>query len=245
VTVIDFTVLKPTYGKSLGDSGYDSRADFSGDNLVNISDFTLLKGNSGQCGSPALIDTATATPTFTSVPTVTDTPTETATQQPTATPPSDATLVGHITVQGRSPQPSQRQSVPLNVTLKLNGGSADQYSVTSDPSGYFTITNALAPGNYSWRVKNPQTLANAGSATLVSGMNNVEMGQLVEGDATNDNCVSAPDFTVVKVTYGKSLGDPNYDARADFNGDNAVTLVDFNTLKVNFGQCGAPVITSP
>ena len=231
IGITDFNILKPTNGRAPGEPGYDGRADFNGDNLVNINDFNLLKGNLGQCGVNPIIGDPTLTPTSTQTPT--DTPTATNTPA----------LIGHITVLGRSPQPSARQSVPLSVTLRISGGNAGQYDVTSDQSGFFTITSGLVPGVYTWRVKNPQTLANAGGATLVAGTNNVEMGSLIEGDATNDNCVTAPDFNAVKVTYGKSLGDPGYDARADFTGDNQVNVVDFNLSKVNFGQCGAAPIT--
>ena len=59
------------------------------------------------------------------------------------------------------------------------------------------------------------------------------------GDANSDNCVNALDFNILKNTFGKTLGDTGYDARADFNGDNVVNTTDFNTLKGNFGSCGA------
>ena len=62
---------------------------------------------------------------------------------------------------------------------------------------------------------------------------------LKEGDANNDNCVTASDFNIMKNSYGRSPNDPGYDARADFNGDNLVTISDFNLLKANFGLLGA------
>src|SRR5207237_6750654 len=99
----------------------------------------------------------------------------------------------------------------------------DQASIT-DQSGYFTITSELALGVYAWRVKNPQTLANAGTTTLVSGTNTIEMGALSEGDSNNDNCTNALDFSIMKITFDKTLGDPLYDARADFNGDNTISI---------------------
>jgi hypothetical protein len=54
VNVLDFNILKGTFGKQQGDPGYDSRADFTGDNAVTILDFNLLKGNFGTGGSPPL-----------------------------------------------------------------------------------------------------------------------------------------------------------------------------------------------
>lgn len=65
------------------------------------------------------------------------------------------------------------------------------------------------------------------------------------GDANNDNLANIGDLNILKITFGRSLGDPNYDPRADFNNDNIINLPDFNTLKLNFGvfTCGA--ILSP
>ena len=50
----DFTLLKATFSKSIGQPGYDDRADFDGNQVVNAPDFTLLKSNFGIAGSPPL-----------------------------------------------------------------------------------------------------------------------------------------------------------------------------------------------
>ena len=54
VDVLDFTILKGTFGKTEGNPGYDPRADFTGDNIVEVTDFNLLKGNFGQAGAEPL-----------------------------------------------------------------------------------------------------------------------------------------------------------------------------------------------
>jgi hypothetical protein len=54
VSVLDFNILKTTFGKQTGDPGYDDRADFTGDQIVSILDFNLLKGNFGIGGAPPL-----------------------------------------------------------------------------------------------------------------------------------------------------------------------------------------------
>ena len=92
-------------------------------------------------------------------------------------------------------------------------------------------------------MKHAQTLANSGNAVLAGGNNSVEMGQLHMGDADNNNCVSINDQNILRATFAKALGDPGYDARADFNGDNVVNLGDFNLLRGNFGFCGANPIS--
>src|SRR5262249_45449717 len=47
VDVSDFIILKASYGFSVGDPGYDDRADFTGDGIVNLPDFNLEKINFG------------------------------------------------------------------------------------------------------------------------------------------------------------------------------------------------------
>ncbi len=45
VSVLDFTVLSPTLGRSINDPGYDPRADFTGDQRVDVSDFNWIRIN--------------------------------------------------------------------------------------------------------------------------------------------------------------------------------------------------------
>jgi hypothetical protein len=51
VEVLDFNILKNTFGKSVSDPGFDPRADFNADNVVEVLDFNLLKLNFGQAGA--------------------------------------------------------------------------------------------------------------------------------------------------------------------------------------------------
>jgi hypothetical protein len=197
--------------------------------------FARLSGWDGGTAAP------TSTPTRTPTTLPTSTPMFTPTNTPTDTPVS-LQVRGHVTIQGRSAQPDPLQSVPVTFTLRLTSGGPDyNYATNTDNSGFFTVA-VPAPGTYNWRVKNPQTLANAGTVTVVSGTTNQEMGLLAEGDANNDNCVSSIDFNILKVSFGRSPGQPGYDARADFTGDNIVNAQDFNLTKVNFGICGASPI---
>jgi hypothetical protein len=135
------------------------------------------------------------------------------------------------------------QSVPVTLSLMLAiGGPVFDYGAITDQNGYYTITTNLLPGDYLWRVKNAQTLANGGTSTLLGDMNSVEMGTLIEGDADNDNCVRAIDFNIMKLTYGIPPGQPGYDPRADFTGDTLISVQDFNLIKLSYGQCGADIL---
>ena len=50
VSILDFALLKASFGKSTGQAGYDPRADFNGDGTVNAVDFVLMKSNFGRWG---------------------------------------------------------------------------------------------------------------------------------------------------------------------------------------------------
>ena len=51
INVLDFNIMKNTFGKSLGATGYDRRGDLNNDDVVNVLDFNLQKGNFGQSGA--------------------------------------------------------------------------------------------------------------------------------------------------------------------------------------------------
>jgi hypothetical protein len=55
ITVLDFSIIKATFGKGAGDPSYDDRGDFTGDQLVSVLDFNLLKGNFGTGGAPPIV----------------------------------------------------------------------------------------------------------------------------------------------------------------------------------------------
>jgi hypothetical protein len=175
-------------------------------------------------------------------------PTHTATPSPTRSPSPTPTaiLIGHVTWQGPPTQPHIRQQLPITLTLKLGTTEVNYPAQNTDASGFFTVAlGSLPSGQYTWRAKGAKYLANSDLITLSGGrIVNLEIGLLWAGDCNNDNVVSTLDFNVLKSSFGKSLGDPGYDARADFNNDNLVSTADFNLLKLNFGQGGAPPIRS-
>ncbi|MFL5731727.1 MAG: dockerin type I domain-containing protein [Chloroflexia bacterium] len=164
-------------------------------------------------------------------------------------------LVGHVTWQGRPAQPSTLQQLPLTLTLKSALTEIDYPVMTTDASGFFTASvTGLTPGVYTWRVKsaqvgatppqqNPGWLATSGTATLTgAAVTQQEMGVQRAGDCNNDNVDNSVDFVILKNTFGQSVGQAQYDNRADFTGDTVVNSVDFSLLKANFGQSGAPPV---
>ncbi|MGQ9493536.1 MAG: hypothetical protein ACUVR2_07215 [Anaerolineae bacterium] len=150
--------------------------------------------------------------------------------EPTLTPTTvPCTLRGHVTLQGRPTPPHVRWVTPLTVTV-----GSTEYAVTTDTSGYFTVTEGLTPGTYDIRVKHAHTLRNVKrGVTLVAGQNDVDFGTLIEGDANNNNCVEMLDFVILRSKFGSTT-----DLRADFNQSGVVDMLDFVLLRVNFGRCG-------
>jgi hypothetical protein len=186
--------------------------------------------------TPSPTNTPTATPSRTRTITPTNTPTSTRTNTPVPTP----ALVGHVTWEGRPPQPDPLQQLPITLTLKMGTSETHYPSQDTDASGFFTVSVAgLANGTYDWIAKGPSYIANSGVLTLTGVLvTNVEMGTMRAGDASGDGTVDILDFNILKGSFGLSQGQPGYDARADFNGDNVVDVIDFNLLKGNFGQSG-------
>src|SRR4051794_36325782 len=119
------------------------------------------------------------------------------------------------------------QQVPVTLTLKLGTTEVNYPAQTTDATGHFTVSvGGLPAGNYAWRVKGSKWLANSGTAPLTLGrsrapMISVEMGLLRAGDCDNNNVVNLIDFNILKLTFGRSIGDPLYDDRADFDGNQA------------------------
>jgi C1A family cysteine protease len=199
--------------------------------------------------------TPTATPTSTPTPTPTDTPTPTATatSTPTATPtntptyvPQMAQILGVVALQGRPSTPHPAWITSLEVSFYEPGSTTllYKYQVTTDQSGQFNL-NDIPPSTYDVRIKGSHTLASIKrDVTLQPGSNTINFGTLLEGDANDDNCVNAPDFSILRTAFGKSQGQAGYDPRADFNQDGAVNAPDFSLLRTNFSRCGDIEITA-
>ena len=51
VGLIDYNILKNSFGRRLGVTGYDDRADFTGNQIVTISDYNILRNNFGRSGA--------------------------------------------------------------------------------------------------------------------------------------------------------------------------------------------------
>ncbi len=192
--------------------------------------------------TPTFIPTNTTTNTATNTPTSTST--DTPTPLPTNTPTNTPVLMAHVDWQGRSAQPDPSQQLPVTLTLKTGSTEINYTGLITDASGVFTVpVSGLDAGAYNWRVKGPKYLAKGGAIDLTGApVTNLEVGQMLVGDANNDNLVNIVDFNTLKISFGKQAGQPGYDDRTEFTGDQIVNIVDFNLEKRTFGLPGAPPI---
>ena len=169
-------------------------------------------------------------------------PTEPTTPTTPETPTSDpATLVGTVILQGRPEAPQAQWQVPLEVTLFVESLSSTptKYEVTTDENGRFTI-GSIEPGSYIIRVKNPHTLQQTVPVSLVSGVNNISFGTLLEGDVNNDNKITAVDSSLLMNSYNATEEDDQFDGRADLNEDGRVDNTDSLLLAANYTEVEAP-----
>jgi hypothetical protein len=170
-------------------------------------------------------------------------PIPTATPTPD-TPQNDAILVGSVSFQARPTPPHIAWVSPLSVTLEISngGGSPSTYSTTTDASGVFTITNII-PGTYNIAVRDRNSLWNVRNGyALIQGVNHVNMGTVIAGDANHDGSIDVLDFSILASTYATSSAAPDWSPRADFNNSGSIDVLDFSLLASNFGRSGRTIL---
>ena len=176
---------------------------------------------------------ATATPTLT--------PTPTATPDPSAT----ASLTLQVALQGRGTSPSPSWEVSLHVELTAPQGGAVQHTfdVICNTAGQATL-DGIPQGSYDVCVGGSTSLVNVfRSQNLQAGAHSLDMGTLLEGDATQDGRISATDLAILATAYGTQTGEAGYDTRADFNSDGRISVSDLALLATNYGQEGPIEVT--
>ena len=113
------------------------------------------------------------------------------------------------------------------------------YQVTSDRQGDFTLAG-LAPGRCDVTVRAEHTLRSVQRGfVLEPGTNVVELGRLVVGDVTGDNCIDLSDLWVMAMawTLRRQPG-------IDLNGDGLSNRRDVALLFGNLGRCGDVVLAT-
>jgi len=150
-------------------------------------------------------------------------------------------LNGTVVLQGRPAAPHINWQVPVHVDFYTAGNNttpAFSYDVTTNQNGVFTI-NDVPTGTYTIVVKNTHTLQRVKAAqNIVGGSNNISFGTLLEGDGISNNVINIFDLSLLANCFGKSVGQPGYDFRVDFNNDGTINIFDLSLLSSNFLKTG-------
>ncbi len=147
-----------------------------------------------------------------------------------------SSLQGRVALK-RGSQEVADSGPPLNLTVSICGQA---YRVTTDEQGSFTLTG-LVPGSCDIAVWADHTLRSVRHGyQLQPGTNVVDMGQLVAGDLTGDNCVSLSDMWALAVGWVRRSA-----AQVDLDADGVSGLGDVILLLGNLGRCGDVVLAAP
>jgi hypothetical protein len=151
------------------------------------------------------------------------------------------------------PAVGQGYSCNVSVTVANHGGYNETFTVTAYanqttigeqtitlPIGNSTTitfkwnTTGFAYGNYT--ISATVTLATGETNSWTGPFTYGTVRVTIPGDANGDGVVDASDFFILERAWGTSIGQKNYDPRADFNGDGVVDAQDFYILEVHWGM---------
>ena len=115
-------------------------------------------------------------------------------------------------------------------------------NTTKSGSTAIATVSGITPGTYDISAVTPHCLTNVKRGVVTyAPTTSVNLGTLLEGNADSNDAVNITDFGILAASYGKSTGDPGYDARADFDRSGIVNITDFGLLAANYGK-SAPIV---
>ena len=142
-------------------------------------------------------------------------------------------------------RPANAWAVPLTVKFFTPGSNV----LTAVPLFSFTLTAAkvnstavvqcpgVSPASYDISAVSSHTLVNVKrNVTIGIASTTISLGTLLEGNANNDVRINIADFSFLSGAYGKSSGEPGYNAGADFDGSGIVDINDFSLLAGNYNR---------
>jgi hypothetical protein len=120
-------------------------------------------------------------------------------------------------------------SNPADVYLGIALGAA-QLDATASVPGMFAYT---PPAGTVLPLGSGQPLSAVFSPSDMVDYNSAGTGVLINvkklvGDLNEDGSVGCDDIAIVKASFGKKVGQPGFDPRADVNGDGVVNVLDLS-----------------
>jgi hypothetical protein len=144
-----------------------------------------------------------------------------------------------------APPPDPSWAVPVHLSLHPSGDAGTvcyQWDLPLDQNGIWSGELEVYTGLYDVRLKNVHTLRNVRRGVEISTTNIIDLGTLLEGDASGDNYVKGDDFSILRTAYFKQEGQAGFDSRADFDEDGWVKGSDFSLLRTNYWKRGDVIV---
>jgi hypothetical protein len=153
----------------------------------------------------------------------------------------------NVKLQG-SARPEAGWIVPLTVKFyapgtadEINGTPIYTFTLNTIKSGSTAILPPpgliINPGTYDITATITTTLCNVKKNVLIAPPSvDINMGTLLEGDATRDHVVNIQDFGTLAGTYGKQSGQTGFNAMTDFDRNGTINIADFGLLAGNYGK---------
>lgn len=102
----------------------------------------------------------------------------------------------------------------------------------------FTFSPDLPFGNYVLKMRSSKSLWQSQEITLDKNPISLSTLFLINGDCNGDNYIGTDDYIILNDSFDLSVGDPDFDARADLDYDEYVGTDDYLILSQNFDRTG-------
>jgi hypothetical protein len=146
-------------------------------------------------------------------------------------------IEGTVDLQGRADESA------AEVCVEQVGTEVD--CTTTDSGGNFTFS--LIDGNYDVIVEMGRYLDAEKTGQVVVAGNTTSLCQvkLLGGDANDDDVINILDLSFMGYRFGQSVGDPDWDDRADVNNDGTINILDITGAGSNFNKTSPVPWTCP
>jgi immune inhibitor A len=142
--------------------------------------------------------------------------------------PPQGILEGTVDVQGRADESSAEVCVWQ--------GGAELGCTTTDAAGYYSFS--LPANTYDVFLEMERYLdgEKPGQVVIAGGTTTLCQVKVLGGDANDDDVINILDLSFMGFRFGQSIGDPNWDERADINNDGTINILDIVGAGANFNE---------
>ncbi len=133
-----------------------------------------------------------------------------------------------LTVKFFTPEADVLNDTPTYEFKSITAKSADGSTAVCEVTG-------VEPGTYDITAQSDYTLMNIKKSVVISDPNtSVNMGTILEGNASVDHRIDLDDFAIFSMSWPASVSQAEYDVRADFDRNGQVNTADLFLLADNW-----------